>query len=358
MADEEAEAPPGAQEPVEALADDAVVGVGSSRRAGQEQIGQEHPRLQPVVDALAVHRVDQSGRIAHGGPSASVAAADAHGQPPGPGSLQEVAELPLPGHQIPVIAQQPVEVELSEALHSGHGARSDVHRAVARREHPAVAGNPSSLGSPQGEAGFQVPVGVAGAGRIGADGEAEGLGLDPLRAQQAGRRAGRSGGQHNHVGQEPLAPRGALDADDCAVVGEDRHDLGVPRDLGSRGLSCLDEMLVQRPAGPHRAVRTEPVVGGPQQLAPGGACDHAQPVDAVGPVELYAELVECSHCPRGEAVAAHLVTAGRGLLEDGHMRTATGGPDGRGRAGGPGPDHRDVAPGRAHGAARQHPPAP
>jgi hypothetical protein len=69
MPDEEREAATGAQERIEPLADELVVAGGRRGRILEEQVSGEHPGLEPVVDALTVHRVDQSGGIADRHPS-------------------------------------------------------------------------------------------------------------------------------------------------------------------------------------------------------------------------------------------------------------------------------------------------
>src|SRR5690606_41274414 len=53
--------------------------------------------------------------------------------------------------------------------------RSDVHRAVARREHPAVAGHRGAVLVAQREAGLEVTVPVPGGLGVGPDGQAERL---------------------------------------------------------------------------------------------------------------------------------------------------------------------------------------
>ena len=74
MADQEREPAAGPQERVEAFADEAVIALRGRRRVLDEEVGGEHPGLQPVVDALAVHRVDQPGGIADRNPARAVAA--------------------------------------------------------------------------------------------------------------------------------------------------------------------------------------------------------------------------------------------------------------------------------------------
>ena len=75
VADQEREPATGPQEPVEAVADLDVVARRCRVGVGEEQVGGEHARLEAVVDALAVHRVDQAGGVADGDPARAVAPA-------------------------------------------------------------------------------------------------------------------------------------------------------------------------------------------------------------------------------------------------------------------------------------------
>ena len=69
VADEEREPPTRSEEPVEAFADLNVVARRRRRRVVEEQVSGEHARLQPVVDALTVHRVDEPSGVADRRPS-------------------------------------------------------------------------------------------------------------------------------------------------------------------------------------------------------------------------------------------------------------------------------------------------
>ena len=63
-------------------------------------------------------------------------------------------------------------------------------------------------------------------------------------------------------------------------------------ELGAGLLGELHQAFVEASAGPDRAVCGERCDAGPLELADGAVGDHAQAVDAVGVVEVDAELVE------------------------------------------------------------------
>ena len=73
-------------------------------------------------------------------------------------------------------------------------ADADVDRAVAGREHPAVAGHRRAVPVAEGQAGLEVTVVVAGRLDVGADGQAERLVGIALGAEHPGRLALGAGG--------------------------------------------------------------------------------------------------------------------------------------------------------------------
>ena len=348
MADQEGEATAGAEERVEPLADLTVVGPRGGGRLRDEQLRSEHPGLEAVVDALTVHRVHEAGGVTDGDPPRAVPSDATHGEPPGAGSFQVGPELPVPLHQRPIRVLQVVQVQLLEPLHGGQGAHPDVHGAVAGGEHPAVAGDRDATLVAEGEAGLEVPLGMAGCLGVGADGEAERLAGVPLGPEQPGGRAGRAGGQHREVPRpRPVVRRHPGDAS----VLDDRKCVVLVAQLGAGIGRQLHEPRVEAPSGPHRAVGGEGRDAGPVELSDRRVGDHPQAVDAVGVVERDAEVAQGPHRPRGEAVTTHLVPAGPRLLEHCHAGAGTGGHDGGSGTGRAATDHQQVA---SLGGAHRH----
>ena len=117
MADQEREATPGAQERIELLANQLVVTGRSIGRVLDVQIDREHAAFQPVVDAFAVHWIDEAGGVADRDPTGTMAFLRRHRQTPGTSPFEVGAEVPFGHHLVAVILEHLVEVQLLEPLH-------------------------------------------------------------------------------------------------------------------------------------------------------------------------------------------------------------------------------------------------
>ena len=117
MADQEREATPGAQERIELLSNQLVVTGWSVGWVLDVQVNGEHAAFQPIVDAFAVHWIDEAGGVADRDPTGTVAFLRRHWQTPGAGPFEVGAEVPFGHHLVAVVLEHFVEVQLLEPLH-------------------------------------------------------------------------------------------------------------------------------------------------------------------------------------------------------------------------------------------------
>ena len=123
---------------------------------------------------------------------------------------------------------------------------------------------------------------------------------------------------------------------------DDGQRFGLVDQFGAGLAGGVDEMGVESTPGPDRAVIGEPASGRPGQLAPLRSGDHPESVDAMGTVEVDVQVLERTHGPGRETVAADLVAAVGGLLEHDHLGSGSCRTDGGGCAGRAGTDDGDV----------------
>ena len=121
-----------------------------------QQVHHELRRLQPIVNPLAVERIDQRGRIANRRPVAPCHARDrpAHRQQRARYLLRLAADLPLAAHLVGVRDQQLLRIHPRRPGGGSQRAASQIRRLAAEREHPPVP----RLSHPVIVAQFQVTV--------------------------------------------------------------------------------------------------------------------------------------------------------------------------------------------------------
>ena len=167
----------------------------------------------------------------------------------------------------------------------------------------------------QRQARFQVGVGVAGGGGVGADRQPERFVGNPIGTEQPGHGPLRAGRHNGHRRVDPASV--GLHADDPVAV-EHRHRLGIPHDLGTGLTGGVDQCGIESTARPHRAVVREAVGRRPVEFTDLRAGDHPQSTDRVRVAQIDPEFLQRADGSRREAVAADLVATVAALLEHHH----------------------------------------
>ena len=202
-------------------------------------------------------------------------------------------------------------VDLLPPGERGQQADADVHRAVAHREHPAVAREVAALAVVEIEVALDPRLVVEGAGEVAADRHAERVRAVAHGADRAPEAGVRAVGHHEVLRAHRLGRAVALDrgARDQTVLDQRGDGLGA-RPQGRADLHrALGHHLVEVTAPNHIPIRREIGMFGPTELQGHAVRDRTQAVEAQELLERLGEahVVQLADGPRREAVAAGLL---------------------------------------------------
>ena len=241
------------------------------------------------------------------------------------------ADDPPVGSIPPVGAPHDVSGEMSqrggrggdERVHQGAGvdllppgerrqqADTDVHRAVAHGEHPAVARQVAPLPVVQVEVALDPRLVVEGAGEVAADRHAERVRAVAHGADRAPEPGVRAVGHHEVLRAHRLGRAVALDrgARHQPVLDQRGDGLGARPQRGADLHRALGHHLVEVAAPNHISVRREVGMFGPTELQGHAVRDRSQAVEAQELLERLGEahVVQLADGPRREPVATGLL---------------------------------------------------